>query len=268
MKGFITAQRVEQYKQSPVNAGETRQREAGQDEAGQGENQVGVCESYDALVLTVVSGVGGMENGIGGVRDGALASRRAVEVVRKAIAGERPNDEAQIWAERVGGIDRMLSRDRKMGEAHVVVVGVTPGRYNRVIGASVGECEAWIIAPANVPHETATQNLTHRQARRPLAGSGAALPVAFETNWPDGTLLLATKDLFKHASRSQIIDAARHDDLEQAAQHLVSLARPSSDQQQNNFALLLCRRESKPEEGGAGGGLLKTVGKLWNWGKK
>lgn len=263
MKGFITAQRVEQYQQSPANESETEQ-----DETRQGADQVGVCESYDALVLTVVSGVGGMENGIGGVRDGVLASCRAVEVVRKAITGERPNDEAQVWAERVGGIDRILSRDRKMGEANVVVVGVTPGRYNRVIGASVGECEAWIIAPANVPHDAAVQNLTHRQARRPLVGSGAALPVAFETNWPDGTLLLATSGLFKHASRSQIIDAARRDDLEQAAQRLAALARPSSDQQQNNLTLLLCRRESRPEEGGAGGGLLKTVGKLWNWGKK
>ncbi len=263
MKGFITAQRVEQYKQSPAS-----ENEPGADETGQGYDQAGVCESYDALVLTVVSGASGMENGIGGVGDGALAARRAVEVVRKAITGERPNDEAQVWAERVGGIDRILSRDRKMGEANVAVCAVTAGRYNRVVGASVGDCEAWIIAPTSIPHETALQNLTTRQAHRPLAGSGAALPVAFETNWPDGTLLLATSSLFKHAHRNQIIDAARHDDLEQAAARLAALISKPTDEPYPNLALLLCRRENKPEEGGAGLTLLKTVGKLWNWGKK
>ena len=253
MKGFITAQRVER-------AEPDRQREH--------DIQAGLCESYDALALVVASGTGGVDNGIGGITDGGAAARRAVAVVQKAISGERPNDEAQVWAERVAGIDRILSRDRKMGEAAILVAAVTPGRYNRVVGASVGDLEAWIIAPPDVPQETAAQNLTRRQTPRPLAGSGAALPVAFETNWPDGTLLLATSALFQHATRADIIAAARHADLEQAAQRLLLLARPSAAPLSADIALLLCRRESKPEESGTGGSLLKSVGKLWNWGKK
>jgi serine/threonine protein phosphatase PrpC len=221
------------------------------------EDRIGVCETHDALVLVVADGVGGRSGG-------GAASKRAVEIVRKAVTGERPNDEAQIWAERVAGIDRLLSRDKEAGETTLVVAAVTTGRAPHIVGASVGDSGAWIVTTEGV------DDLTRRQAHKPYLGSSAALPVPFDAVWNEGTLLLATDGLFKYTDRDRILAAVRVPDLDEAAQNLVELVRLPDGTFQDDVGILLCRRESQSSSSSSrkSGRLLKSVGKLLNWGRR
>ena len=241
MKGFQTAWRLD---------GTVR------GEKQENEDRVGVCEAHDALVLVVADGVGGRPGG-------GAASRRAVEIVRKAVTGERPNDEAQIWAERVAGIDRLLSRDKAAGETTLVIAAITGGRVPRIVGASAGDSGAWLVTAAGV------EDLTRRQAPKPYVGSSAALPVPFDAAWNEGTLLLATDGLFKYADRARILETVRGLDLEAAAQNLVELVRLPGGAFQDDIGILLCRREREVSSSSVpSGGLLKSVGKLLNWGRR
>lgn len=220
------------------------------------EDRVGVCETHDALVLIVADGVGGRPGG-------GAASKRAIEIVRKAVTGERPNDEAQIWAERVAGIDRLLSRDKEAGETTLVIAAVTTGRPAHIVGASAGDSGAWLVTANGL------EDLTRRQAPKPYLGSSAALPVPFDVVWNEGTLLLATDGLFKYADRDRVLETARVPDLEEAAQNLVEMVRLSDGTFRDDVGILLCRREGQSSpSSGASGGLLKSVGKLLNWGRR
>lgn len=249
MRGFETAWRLEGF----VEGG------------NENEDRVGICEGADALVFVVADGAGGRAGG-------GVASRRAVEIVRKAITGERPNDDPQIWAERLAGIDRMLSRDKEAGETTALVVSISPvygkSRTRRIVGASVGDSEAWRITPSGI------EDLTRRQARKPLLGSGSALPVPFEAVWEEGTLLLGTDGLYKYVSQERIIEAALGTDLEQAAESLLALPRLPNGRQQDDVALLLCRCEAhqntRQTQNASGGkpNLLKSIGNLLNWGRR
>lgn len=268
LKDFETAWRLEGSSDKSWDASQNGNQDGSQDKSQadhqlelQADNQgrVGICEAFDALVFVVADGAGNPPGG-------GAASRRAVEIVRKAITGERPNDDAQIWAERLGGIDRLLNRDKNAGETTAVVASiVVTGRAAQIVGASVGDSEAWLITA----NGNGVERLTQRQARAPLLGSSTALPVPFTSDWTEGTLLIATGGLFKYADHAQICITAASLELEQAAQNLLDLTRMSNGRLQADVGLLLCRRVRKhAAAGGKPGSLLQTVGKLLNWGRR
>jgi hypothetical protein len=59
---------------------------------------------------------------------------------------------------------------------------------DRVRGASVGDSCAWLISPAGE-----VTDLTARQRRRPLLGSGEALPLVFDAELNGARLLVASQ---------------------------------------------------------------------------
>ena len=69
------------------------------------------------------------------------------------------------------------------------------------------------------------RELTADQLRKPLLGSGEAVPIDFESALGDATLLLATDGLLKYARRDRIAALARHMDLQVAARGLAELPR-------------------------------------------
>ena len=78
--------------------------------------------------------------------------------------------------------------------------------------------------------------------RKPLLGSGEAVPVAFEAVLGDATLLLATDGLLKYAHRDRITALARGPDLEVAVHALTNLPRLRSGALPDDVAVILCRR--------------------------
>jgi len=106
----------------------------------------------------------------------------------------------------------------------------------RIVGVSVGDCGAWLIAQNGI------DELTANQVRRPLLGSGEAIPVAFESALADATLLLATDGLLKYARRDRIAAVALGPDLQMAAYALADLPRLRSGALPDDVGVILCRR--------------------------
>jgi serine/threonine protein phosphatase PrpC len=158
---------------------------------GKGEDRL-IVEHHGARTLAIVA------DGAGGMGGGAVAAEMAcfllAQSMRTTVAGT-----PEFWARRLGDVDQALVAQGSGGQCTAVVVEISE---SRACGASVGDSGAWMIAS----HEIL--DLTERQRRKPLLGSGEALPVSFGQIALSGRLLLGTDGLFKYATRHHIRERA------------------------------------------------------------
>lgn len=108
------------------------------------------------------------------------------------------------------------------------------GARGRIVRASVGDSSAWVISPAGE-----ITDLTAPQRRRPLLGSGGALPVQFEADLNGGRLLLASDGLIKHRSMEQICAVATRGSVTEAAEALANCVRLPSGAVQGRLAIVV-----------------------------
>jgi serine/threonine protein phosphatase PrpC len=125
------------------------------------------------------------------------------------------------------GLDRGLVA---VGQATTIVARTSAGS---IFGASVGDSEAWLVRA----HEVV--ELTERQDRKPLLGSGLARPVPFGPVPCDAQLLLASDGLFKYVAHDRIRHIVRTYPLLEAADVLIAAARLRSGNLQDDVALIL-----------------------------
>jgi serine/threonine protein phosphatase PrpC len=180
----------------------------------------------DTVVLVVADGVGGRPGG-------GAASEMAVRLVREAVPSSLKITDHMAWYRLLGQIDRALLAEEEAGETTLVAACVTP---KRIVGASVGDSEAWFVTPEG------HFDLTGGQQKKPYLGTGMARPVPFVLPTPrNGTIVVATDGLFKYAPSDSICDAALHPDLSEATRRLVNLVRINSGRLPDDVAVLLCR---------------------------
>src|SRR5205807_2314325 len=89
------------------------------------------------------------------------------------------------------------------GECALAIAGI---ESRDVTGASVGDCCVWLAMDDGI------QDITESQVRKPLLGSGHAVPIGFATPLT-GTLLLASDGLWKYVQRKRIAAIALQPDL-------------------------------------------------------
>lgn len=206
MSGFQTAQVVEPHVQA-------------------GADQVAVLPWGEAVVLVVADGAGNSQRG-------AEAAQAVVHAVRTAVVGRTDLLRPEAWSQVLEQCDHGLASAGHGGESTAVVACVTEGR---VVGASVGDSELWLL------HGDSHIAVTGYQRRKPLLGSGEALPVFFDVPWAQGSLLAGTDGLFKYADARRIRTVASGPDLSTAARELASLPRLAHGGLPDDVGLVLCR---------------------------
>ncbi len=167
-------------------------------------------------------------DGAGGVAGGADAAETICGAASAYQAWRMPSD----WAGWLTHVDREMSRSR-VGFAAAVVIEIWDD--GRIVGASAGDCEAWIFGG-----DAASRSLTSRQARKPLLGEGAAKPAGFEAQLGRGMLLVATDGLWKCMDRARIAEAVLLvRPLDVACAALVDGARLKGGALQDDVAIVL-----------------------------
>ena len=146
------------------------------------EDRVAVLEFGERLILVVADGAGGTSNG-------AAAAESVLREVAAAASHVRTADE---WAQALLQIDLRIAD----GQSTAVVVDLTPAG---LCGASVGDSQAWLIAEGQL------ENLTARQNRKPLLGTGLAKPVGFAAGSLTGLLLLSTDGFANYVDRAALL---------------------------------------------------------------
>ncbi|NMO17637.1 SpoIIE family protein phosphatase [Pyxidicoccus fallax] len=188
-------------------------------------DQVVVLPWGEALVLVVADGAGNSRRGV-------EAAEAVVRAVRAAVAERSDLMRPEAWSDVLEQCDRELASAGHGAETTAVVACVTEGR---VIGASVGDSELWLL------HGDSHSVVTLHQRRKPLVGSGEALPVFFDVPWTGGTLVAASDGLFKYADALRIRAVASGLDLTASARELAALPRLASGGLPDDVGLVLCR---------------------------
>ena len=159
---------------------------------------------------------------------GAVAAELACAL---AAGGMRESlGSAEAWTQRLLEIDGALASGGAGGQCAAVVVEISD---NRIVGASAGDSGAWLLTGRGI------LDLTSGQHRKPLLGSGEALPVGFGPIELSGRLLIASDGLFKYATRQDIVQRAIGVSLNDAVERLIGGLRLRSGALQDDVAIIL-----------------------------
>ena len=189
-------------------------------QSGEGDDRCLALSYADRVVLAVADGAGGTGRG-------AEAAAFLIHVVN-----ERCREGSFDVVELLRACDMQLAQSGAGGETTGVVAVVAE---TGIVGASVGDSGAWII-------DAATHvDLTRKQVRKPLIGSGVAVPVPFAFGPLSGTLLVASDGLFKYGSAVRIREIASTSDPDAAVERLIDSVRLRSGRLQDDVAVAICR---------------------------
>ncbi len=164
-------------------------------------------------------------DGAGGMSGGAAAAQAVVDQLR-----DLPNNVEPDWVDVLLRLDRYLSSSASFGETTAVLVHVTS---DHVAGASVGDSGGWMFALG------IWLNLLEDQKRKPLLGSGVAVPVGFGPFPVGERLLLGSDGLFKYVDADRIGELALFNPVERAARELVHAARLPSGKLQDDITVVI-----------------------------
>lgn len=149
-----------------------------------GDDRVAVSRVPGAVRVVVADGAGNS-------RLAGLAAGRLLHVVDTWTADWDP-------VALLRSADAAIFEGNHGAECAGVVLEIRDGRIS---GASVGDSGAWLLFQDDL------EDLTSRQRRKPLLGSGSVAPIRFEAHL-EGRLLVATDGLLKYATRNQLVRAA------------------------------------------------------------
>ncbi|MFC1572933.1 hypothetical protein ACFL6M_04995 [Candidatus Eisenbacteria bacterium] len=180
----------------------------------------------DSHLLVVSDGVGGM----GG---GAEAADAVLCFLSERAAEFAAMEESHAWALALAETDRVVLEDQQAGEATAVVACV---KGSSVTGASVGDSRGWLVS------EQSVLDLTEAQRRRPMLGSGAAIPTAFGPVSLVGHLVIGSDGLFNYTKRDEIVRILASTPLENAAARLVEAARLPTGELIDDVVVIVCAR--------------------------
>jgi PPM family protein phosphatase len=166
-------------------------------------------------------------DGAGGTGGGPVAAECLIAFVSRLTEKAASTD----WFDALCAFDDELSARPLSGHTTGIVAFIGS---ERVIGASVGDSSAWLISPSK-----RTIDLTARQRRKPLLGSGEALPVQFEAERFGNRVLLGSDGLFKYAPADRICSIATRGTVAEAANALANCVQLPSGAFHDDVAVVI-----------------------------
>lgn len=115
-----------------------------------------------------------------------VALRMAREFVEKLFETEVPR-EPDVWEEELRRLDRLLHLTPDAGQVVGIAATLDGGG---IVGASLGDCAAWLLGDAS-------WQLTRMQHRLTVLGTGEARPIGFGPSAVDDVVLAGTSSLFE-----------------------------------------------------------------------
>jgi serine/threonine protein phosphatase PrpC len=201
-------------------------------QSGRGDDRCDVLVHGDRIIITVVDGAGGSGRG-------AQAAETVLRIIR-----ERSHDSAFDVVALLRDCDVAVAHEVPGGETTAVVAVVDE---TGIVGASVGDSGAWLIVP------TSHIDLTQHQVRKPLIGTGHAIPTPFGCGPLTDTLLVATDGLLKYGNAARIYQIATTHDVDATPERFIESVKLRSGALQDDATVVICRRSlSSPNSISAG----------------
>jgi hypothetical protein len=187
--------------------------------SGRGDDRIAVVSHDQRTIIVVADGAGGIGSG----------SDAAETVVREVAASQYLDFTTPAhWELFLRQLDFRIGA----GESTAVIVDLRP---DSVIGASVGDSCAWIVRDGELI------DLTANQVRKPLLGSGNAVPVGFNSGALVGTLLVASDGFGNYVKRNQLAVLIARTEFIEIPRRCVERVRLRSGELWDDVAIVACR---------------------------
>ncbi len=172
-----------------------------------------------------------LADGAGGTGGGARAADLFLAEAER-FTFPSTSSSPETWTDIFEGIDARILKDGSAGETTGIALIIDD---RRVIGASVGDSEAWLIGLDRY------ERLTDQQQRKPLLGTGRSAPVFFERSHESDTLVVGSDGLFSYVPRDKILETLRSSAPTAAADALLLAARLSSGALRDDLSAAIVR---------------------------
>jgi len=182
------------------------------------EDRVKVIEFDDGVVIAVADGAGGTSAG----------GQAAETVIQELTASASLEHDQAAWCDILRQTDCRVTA----GESTCVVVACS---LKGITGASVGDSRAWLLENDEL------NDLTRCQVRKPLLGSGAALPVGFTHPPSQGLLLVCTDGFCNYVRKDRLLKDILWIDFAVLARRLVEMVRLPSGELWDDVGIVACR---------------------------
>jgi serine/threonine protein phosphatase PrpC len=186
------------------------------------EDRLLVLQTDNRTVVAVVDGAGGVGSGDVAAETVIAEIRNEFEHIHSALE----------WSEFLTQLDCRVG----VGQATAVIVDI---RSYGVAGASVGDCQAWMLSGESII------DLTEKQIRKPLLGSGTARPIGFTRSKLEGTLMIGSDGLFNYAKRDAIIRAIATTEFFSIPRACVDLVRLPSGELWDDISVVAIRHRPR-----------------------
>jgi len=183
------------------------------------------CEDRVVVVHLDNRVVVGVADGAGGTGSGGAAAESVVKAIG-AHSSQCHNE--NDWIRLLSQLDQEIAP----GESTAVVVDV---RADGLSGASVGDSRAWIVCEGDVT------DLTVKQVRKPLLGSGGAHAVGFTSGPLQGVLVAATDGFFNYVAKERVPPLLAQADFYTLPRKLIDLVRLPSGEFWDDVGIVVCR---------------------------
>lgn len=193
------------------------------------DDHVKIIEFRNTLIIAVADGAGGLSGS-------THAAKAVVQAIETLIELEAQLDEETTWIALLANTDQAIRDRGNWGQTTAVILAATD-RW--ICGASVGDSEAWLATTDDFRHLTAAQN------RKPLLGSGSAMPVSFRRQHLGGTLVVGTDGLFKCAPAWRVCQTATGYPPDDACRILLDLVRLPNGRFRDDVGIALCNFDSR-----------------------
>ncbi len=182
------------------------------------EDRVNVIHDAERTVIVVADGAGG-------VGSGAVAAQTVIEEVENDF---RRLASANDWEAELRQIDCRIG----VGESTGVVVDLRP---DGIVGAAVGDSQAWIV------HNGELLDLTAGQIRKPLLGIGEAQPKGFVSGPLVGVLVVATDGFCNYVQRDRLPAVIAQVEFVEIPRKCVEMVRLPSGDLWDDIGIVCCR---------------------------
>jgi serine/threonine protein phosphatase PrpC len=183
------------------------------------QDAAGIFERAGSTVLVVADGAGGIE-------DGELASRSVVEAVRLAC---RELEATVDWVQVLRRVDNAIGS----GQSTACVVELTDAG---LVGASAGDSRVGVLVGDDLEFPS------DGQQRKPLLGTGEAVPMAFSMPWAGGPIIVGSDGFWNYVRQDRLLAELRFIDFPVLAKTLAEMVRLPSGGLADDVAVVCARR--------------------------
>jgi serine/threonine protein phosphatase PrpC len=187
-------------------------------------DRVKVVQQGHRTVIALADGAGGMSGA-------AEAAERVVCSLVDTFMGDAVDATPDACAHALAAADQAVASSHQGGESTGLLV-VIDG--DALVGASVGDCAAWVVSEGDEPHE-----ITTHQMRKPRIGTGRASPVAFGPVPLNGVLVAVTDGVADYLTVEDLTALVRHAASQQLPKTLLDHVRLPSGRLPDHATVLV-----------------------------